>query len=219
LQVRRYLSDANVDWGQQLKAVKLYLDDHHITNCWFAYFPDGAVQPQDYGVNCHRLPTPSGLWWLNLPMDVPPVIDGTVLISESDLEGVESGDGALNPYDSFRRLQPKAILQDGVYVYQGQFAVPLASAWVDIRKSSELAKAGQHDAALDEARQAVELAPNSARTQLNLAGLLASTGDWKDALQHYLLAQASEKAIRPDLQDDELEPPIEKGISTAQHHH
>ena len=72
LQVRNYLSDANVDWGQQLKTVKQYLDENHITNCWFAYFPDGAVQPQDYGIHCQRLPTPSALWWLNLPMNVPP---------------------------------------------------------------------------------------------------------------------------------------------------
>ena len=28
LQVRRYLSDANVDWGQQLKTVRQYLDQN-----------------------------------------------------------------------------------------------------------------------------------------------------------------------------------------------
>ena len=137
LQVRNYLSDANVDWGQQLKTVKQYLDQNHISDCWFAYFPDGAVQPQDYGIHCQRLPTPSALWWLNLPMTVPPEIDGTVLISESDLDGVESGDGILNPYDFFRQRKPVAILQNGVYVYHGKFAVPLASAWVDIRRSHQ----------------------------------------------------------------------------------
>ena len=51
-QVHRYLSDANTDWGQQLKGVKTYLDDQHITNCWFAYFPDGAIEPSDYGIHC-----------------------------------------------------------------------------------------------------------------------------------------------------------------------
>ena len=218
LAVRNYLSDANVDWGQQLKAVKRYLDANHITNCWFAYFPDGAVQPQDYGVRCHRLPTPSGLWWMGLPMDVPPVIDGTVLISESDLEGVESGDGPLNPYDSFRGVKPVAIIQDGVYVYRGKFAVPLASAWVDVRKSGELERAGQAQPALDTAQLAVELAPDSARTQSNLAGMLATRGDWKDALTHYALAQHFLQTNRPELEEDDLGPGIRAGLASARDH-
>ncbi|MGI4828386.1 MAG: glycosyltransferase family 39 protein [Janthinobacterium lividum] len=218
LGVRNYLSDANVDWGQQLKSVKQYLDANGITNCWFAYFPDGAVQPQDYGISCHRLPTPSGLWWLNLPMDVPPVINGTVLISESDLEGVESGDGPLNPYDAFRGMKPAAILQDGVYVYQGTFAVPLASAWVDVRRSGELVKAGQMQAALGMAQQAVELAPNSARTQSNFAGLLAARGDWNGAFAHYEAANHFLQANRPELEEDDSGPGIRAGLASAEAH-
>ena len=218
LQVRRYLSDSNVDWGQQLKSVKQYLDQNHITNCWFAYFPDGAVQPQDYGIHCKRLPTPSGLWWLKLPMQVPPVIDGTVLISESDLEGVESGDGPLNPYDSFRALKPAAVLQDGVHVYQGQFAVPLASAWVDVRNTGQLLKAGQPQAALQIATQAVALAPNSARVQMNLASVLVSRGDWDGALEHYEAAQRAFEANRPDLEEDDLGASLRKGLAEARQH-
>ncbi len=218
LQVRNYLSDANVDWGQQLKTVKQYLDENHITNCWFAYFPDGAVQPQDYGIHCQRLPTPSGLWWLNLPMNVPPEIDGTVLISESDLDGVESGDGALNPYDSFRHQKPVAILQDGVYVYQGKFAVPLASAWVDIRHSQDLARAGQTDEALRLAQQAAALAPDSPRSQLQLADTLAAQKQWDEALVHYRLAQTNLQQQRPDLQAEELGPPIQAGLTAAASH-
>jgi 4-amino-4-deoxy-L-arabinose transferase-like glycosyltransferase len=218
LQVRNYLSDANVDWGQQLKTVKQYLDQNHITNCWFAYFPDGAVQPQDYGIHCQRLPTPSALWWLNLPMNVPPEIDGTVLISESDLDGVESGDGVLNPYDSFRHQKPVAILQDGVYVYQGKFAVPLASAWVDICRSQDLARAGQTDEAMRLAQQAVTLAPDSPRSQLQLADMLATQKHWDEASAHYRLAQIALQAQRPDLQGEELGPAIQAGLSAAQSH-
>jgi Dolichyl-phosphate-mannose-protein mannosyltransferase len=218
LQVRKYLSDANVDWGQQLKTVRQYLDQNHISNCWFAYFPDGAVQPQDYGIHCQRLPTPSALWWLNLPMTVPPEIEGTVLISESDLDGVESGDGVLNPYDSFRHVNPVAILQDGVYVYQGKFAVPLASAWVDIRRSQDLAKAGQSGEALRLAQEAVTLAPDSPRAQLQLADTLAAQEQWDEALVHYRLAQTDLLAQRPDLQGEELEPGILTGLESAAAH-
>ena len=216
LQVRRYLSDANVDWGQQLKTVKAYLDRNRISDCWFAYFPDGAVEPRDYGVRCRRLPTPSGLWWFNLPMEVPPEITGTVLISESDLDGVESGDGVLNPYEGFRKLEPTAILQDSVYVYRGSFQVPLASAWVAVRRSAELAGQGRLEEALGRAEQAAALAPSSARAQLQLADILAQQRQWALAEEHYQLARQALLRERPDLQQDELGPQIEHGLETAQ---
>src|SRR5215472_11168269 len=91
--------------GQQLKATSRYLREHNVHECWFAYFVDGVVDMKYYGVDCKRLPTIEGLWWLDLPMDVPPEIDGTVLISESDLAGIELGQGQLNPYESFRHLK------------------------------------------------------------------------------------------------------------------
>ena len=217
LQVRNYLSDANVDWGQQLKTVKQYLDQNHITNCWFAYFPDGAVQPQDYDIHCQRLPTPSALWWLNLPMTVPPEIEGTVLISESVLDGVESGDGVLSPYESFRHEKPVAILQDGVYVYDGKFGVPLAAAWVDVRRSHDLASAGQTVEALQLAQQAVALVPDFPRAQLQLGDTLAAQQRWDEALVHYRLAQTYLQEQRPDLQGEELGPAIQSGLDAASH--
>lgn len=218
LAVRRYLSDANVDWGQQLKTVHTYLAQNHITNCWFAYFPDAAIQPEDYDVHCHRLPTPSALWWLNLPMQVPPTIDGTILISESDFDGVETGEGALNPYDSFHAVRPVAILEDGVFVFQGRFPVPLASAWVATRDSAALAGAGKLDPALALAQQAVALAPNSAHVQLNLADILAKQSRWPEALAHYQAAEQALVSNRPDLEAEEFDGPIRAGLVQAQTH-
>jgi tetratricopeptide (TPR) repeat protein len=151
-------------------------------------------------------------------MTVPPEIDGTVLISESDLDGVESGDGILNPYDSFRQMKPVAILQDSVYVFQGKFAVPLASAWVDIRRSMDLARAGQTDEALRLAQEAVALVPDSPRAQLQFADMLAAHERWGEALAHYRLAQTDLQAQRPDLQGEELEPRILAGLQSAASH-
>lgn len=217
-QVHRYLSDANVDWGQQLKAVKLYLVRNHITECWFAYFPDGAVEPADYGIPCHRLPTANTLSWVKLPMDVPPVISGTVLISDSDLAGIEFGDGTLNPYQGFLTLKPVAIIQHGVYVYQGSFAVPLAAALVEVAKSADLRAAGNMQAALDLAAHAVDLAPGSAVTQLNYADMLTLQKRWSEARDHYLAANTLAGTVRPDLQQEALQPAIQAGLSTAGAH-
>ncbi len=216
LAVRRYLSDSNVDWGQQLKTVRAYLDDNHVQDCWFAYFADGAVQPQDYGIQCKRLPTRSGLWWFQLPMDVPPTIRGTVLISESVLEGVESGDGdALNPFEAFRTLKPKTILQDGVYVYEGEFPVPLASAWVSIRRSSELSKAGLPNEALAVMQTAEQTAPGVAPVELALGWALLAVGRKSEAAAHFVAAQHLLQEQRPDLQGAELGPSIENGMRAA----
>jgi tetratricopeptide (TPR) repeat protein len=217
-EVHRYLSDANVDWGQQLKSVKQYLDENHITNCWFAYFADGAVEPSDYGVACRRLPTGSSLRWFQLPMDVPPVIEGTVLISDSDLEGVESGDGPLNWFEPFRGLKPVAVIEHGVYVYRGQFAVPLMSALVDVRKTHDLMKVDQVAAALEVAQEAVALAPDSAFTQLNLADMLAAQGRWSEAIGHYQRTEELARTVRPELEDEDLIPRSKAGVELAHRH-
>ena len=147
-------------------------------------------------------------------MVVPPQINGIVLISESDLEGVESGDGVINAYAAFRSLKPVAILQ-GVYVYQGNFAVPLASAWVDVRHSADAAQEGDVTPAFTPAQRAVMLAPKSARTQLQLANVFTQAKQWDAALQHYQLARKNLLNQRPDLEQEELGPHIQSGMTNA----
>lgn len=211
-EVHRYLSDANVDWGQQLKAAKVYLDGRHVTNCWFAYFPDTAIDPSDYGIHCKKLPTTDSLWWLNFPMDVPPVIDGTVLISDGDLEGIEFGEGALNPYDSFRGIKPTTVIEHGLWVYDGRFEVPLASALVQAQKAENLLGAGQKDAALVEARQAEQLAPNAVSVQTAMGDVLDAQGDLVGARMHYEAAIHDAETIEPALQAD-LVPGLQKKVA------
>ena len=213
--VHRYLSDANVDWAQQLKETKVYLDEHKVTNCWFAYFADGAIQPEDYGIHCKRLPTTSSLWWLNLPMEVPPVIDGTVLISDSDLEGIEFGEGALNPYDSFRGVKPTAVIEHGLYVYDGSFGVPLASALVQAHEAETLLGAGKVEAALAKAQAAEALAPRAVSVQSALGDVFEKMGRRSEALAHDQEALKAAKEVEPELQKD-MVPGLEARVKTLQ---
>jgi tetratricopeptide (TPR) repeat protein len=200
-----------VDWAQQLKETKVYLDEHKITNCWFAYFADGAIEPEDYGIHCKRLPTTSSLWWLNLPMEVPPVISGTVLISDSDLEGIEFGQGALNPYDSFRGVKPTAVIEHGLDVYDGSFAVPLMSALVQAHEAETLLAAGKIQAALSKAQAAEVLAPRAVSVQSALGDVLAKMGRRPEALRHYRAALQAAKEIEPELQKDSV-PGLEAAV-------
>ena len=214
--VHKYLSDANSDWGQQLKEVKTYIDRNHITNCWFAYFVDGVVEPSDYGIDCKRLPTTETTLWMNLPMDVPPVITGTVFLSDSDLQGIEYGQGALNPYDSFHAIKPTAIIQHGLFVYDGTFPVPLASALDQTEKAMTALYANHLDDAIGHAQQAVSLAPQSAATQTALGDVLSAQGKQTEAHIHYEAALNAARTIEPALQAD-LIPGLEAKIAQTSH--
>ncbi len=199
-EVHRYLSDANTDWGQQLYDVKAYLARNRITDCWFVYFPDGAIEAKDYGVNCKRLPTTGSLWWMDLPMSVPPEIDGTVLISDSNLEGIEFGDGPLNPYESFRAMRPVATIDYGIDVYTGHFAVPLASALVAAHEAQKLAAAGRVTEAVARADAAIKLAPDSARVLAADGDVLLAAGNRAAARAQYQSALHQARTVRAELQ-------------------
>jgi hypothetical protein len=65
-------------------------------------------------------------------MNVPTQIDGPVLISDDELEGVDLPFGQANPYAQFKDLKPSAILDGGVLVYDGRFDISAASKLVQL---------------------------------------------------------------------------------------
>src|SRR5678815_4040938 len=183
-QTHRYLSDSNADWGEQLKSIKQYLDQRGVKDCWFVYFAEGVAEPSYYGIPCKPLPT-INTWWLNLPIDVPTSINGPVLISASNLSGLEFGPGSLDPHGQFKLLKPTAVIDHGVFVFDGKFDLPLAAAISRVQKSQNLAQAKQLEQALEEARAAVALAPNAIQTQLALGDVLREMGEVKEARACY----------------------------------
>ena len=195
----KYLSDSNADWGQQLKSVKQYLDGRHVKNCWFAYFADVVADPKYYGVPCKPLTTIASTW-LRQSMDVPPSIDGPVLISAGVLSGYEFGPNELNPYDQFTRLRPTAVIEHGVFVFDGHFDIPLASALNHITQSRLQEQAGHMDLALSEAQTAVQLAPNSLQTQARLGLLLMQSGRQDEGRQTLQRALTIAETVQPSLQ-------------------
>ena len=198
-QTHKYLTDSNSDWGQQLKSIKQYLDQRGVKECWFVYFAEGVAEPSYYGIPCKPLPTINTLW-LNLPIDVPATIDGPVLISSSNLSGLEFGPGSLNPYLQFKQLKPTAVIDRGVFVFDGKFDVPLASAISKVQKAGNLAQAKQLDEALQEAQAAVALAPDSIHTQLALGDILLELGQPQQARASYEKAFALAQTIEPEFQ-------------------
>jgi 4-amino-4-deoxy-L-arabinose transferase-like glycosyltransferase len=195
----KYLSDSNVDWGQQLKSVKTYLDQRHVKNCWFAYFGEVVIDPHYYGIPCKPLTTISTVW-LQPSIDVPVSIDGPVLISAGVLSGYEFGPGALNPYDQFQRISPTAVIEHGVFVFDGHFAIPLASALNHVTQAQLLDQGGHLVEALAEAQISVALSPDSVQTQTELGTILAKLNRPDDARQAFQQALTQATTVHPEMQ-------------------
>jgi hypothetical protein len=198
-QTYKYLTDSNSDWGQQLKSIKQYLDGRGVKECWFVYFAAGVAEPSYYGIPCKPLPTINTLW-LNEPIDVPNSINGPVLISASNLSGVEFGPGPLDPYGQFKLLKPTAVIDHGVFVFDGEFDMPLAAAISKVQKARNLAEAKQLDQALQEAQTAIAWAPDSIQTQLALGDILLEMGQAQQARARFEKALELAKTIEPQFQ-------------------
>ena len=198
-QTYKYLTDSNVDWAQQLKSTKQYLDGRAIKECWFAYFGQGVLEPHYYGIPCKPLPTADSLW-MDERIDVPPTIDGTVLVSAGVLSGFEFGPGALNPYRQFQQLRPVAVIDAGVFVFEGHFEIPLASALGHAQHAMVLLEEKKLSEALAEAQAAVALAPDSVTTQSALGDALTALNRPDEARPVYRRALELARTVEPEFQ-------------------
>jgi hypothetical protein len=195
----RLLSDSNSDWAQQLKSLKTYLDARGVRNCWFAYFGQGTADVGYYGIPCRPLPTLDGFWLKEAPQ-VPPEIEGTVVISAGVLSGFEAGPGTLHPYRAFEALTPTANIDGGLLVYDGRFAIPLASSLARAEKAEAELRAGRPDVALEDARLAVALAPAAVKPNVVLGDALVALGRVEDARPVYESALRFARTIEPEFQ-------------------
>ena len=203
-QTYKYLTDSNADWAQQLESVRDYLAGRGVKNCWFAYFAGGVADLAPYGIPCKLLPTISTVW-LGEPTDPPPVIDGPVLISAASLSGYETGPGALNPYDPFQRLKPTAVIDHGVFVFDGRFSIPLAYAWPKMRSASRLLGRNDVEGALREAQAAVDVCPDCIQAQALMANLMVRLNRLDEARAAHTKALALAEKLEPAYREEWLE--------------
>jgi predicted Zn-dependent protease len=182
-----------------------------VKDCWFLYFAEGVAEPSYYGIPCKPLPTINTLW-LNTPIEVPNSINGPVLISASNLSGVEFGPGSLDPYGQFKLLKPTAVIDHGVFVFDGHFEIPLASALSHTSKAQNLLAAKQIEQALAEAQAAIALAPEAVQPQMVLADVLKAMGQLEEARVAYEKALLLAKTIEPEFQVRSI-PGIEQNLA------
>ncbi len=192
----RYLSDSNVDWGQQLLQVDAWVRANGAGNdCHFAYFVTPFLQPSDYGIPCALLPTFDSSDQVNI--DIAPTVSGTLLVSQGDLNGFEFGTRVRNPYQPLVGRTPDAVIDDGVFVFRGTFYLPDAAAIAPTQRATRALKAGDASTAMAEAQKALAFSPGNFDALLLLAQALKAEHKPAEA------AQALHTALR---RVDEMEP-------------
>jgi hypothetical protein len=193
------LSDANVDWAQQLYQVKAWQDRHPGEECWFAYFARPEIDPAVYGIHCHALPTIDTLWLGGWEI-TPPVIHGTVLISAGDLSGCEWPSGMLNPYRDFQKLKPDEVIDDSVFVYRGTLHAEQAAALDRQLAVWQLLSHHQAAAAVALAQEAVSFAPGDLSAETALGDAEAASGNQDAARTAWTSALNAARQLEPDAQ-------------------
>jgi hypothetical protein len=209
--VWRYVSDSSADWAQQLHAVKRYTDERHIQNCWFVYFGTGVIDYDYYKIPCKLLPTIESIW-LGTLSDPTPAIDGPVFISAVNLTGFEFGPPPLNPYEQFKTLKAADAIDSSVFVYEGRFEIPVAAALAHAQKAGVFLAGKRLPEALQEAQQAVALAPDSAEVNAQMGDVLDALGRREEARPYYTTALRLALTKQPEFQRS-LVAPLEQRLA------
>lgn len=199
----RYLADSNVDWAQTLKQVSAYLGAHQIKECWIAHsgMNDDLAAA---GIPCKSLPTGLALKIGKPQAVIPTHISGVVLVGAQDASGALWGEGDLNPYRQFQEGKPEAMVASAVLVYRGRYDVTLASAQSHVSQIPELLGQGLGDRAVEEARTAVALVPDSAIMKVQLGGVLKKVHQDPEATQVFADAMQLAKTHQPNDQSNQI---------------
>ena len=159
---RTYRHLPYMDMGEGLKEVKAYVEGNHTKPCWIVspYLTD----PTKYDTGCEPLMYYTSRGWVPKPM--PEVLDGTVFVSGSFLQqsGVFPTVQQYNTgWFTWLRRDPDSVLAgSSVLVYRGRFDAH-ALALDSEHAAAYLAMDEQkYDEALQHARRAAEIDPQSA---------------------------------------------------------
>ena len=123
-----------------------------------------------------------------------------MLVSAVNLTGFEFGPPPLNPYEQFKHLTPVAAIDNSVFVYEGHFEIPLAAALAHAQKAGIFLAEKKLPEALQEAQQAIVLAPDSARVNVMMGTVLDAMDRRAEARPFFETALQQSLTVQPDFQ-------------------
>lgn len=106
------LGDSNLDWGQDLPALRDWQRRHPEAELYFCYF--GAVDPHFYGLSYHEMPGsfPNG------DANATPTPGSYVAVSATNLQGIYFPPHFRSVYRQLLRRKPVSVLGGSIYVYR-----------------------------------------------------------------------------------------------------
>jgi len=153
----RYLSDSNVDWGQDLKGVKEYMEQEGLEMIYLSYF--GSASPSYYKIHYQNVPSP-GRWQRSSDVLPQGMRKEILAISVVNLQGVWFEEKDLYRWLYLRT--PVAKIGYSIFVYD-----LTGDAEAHIRLAEVYLKVGPHSLAEPELRKALTLdSSNSEARQL-----------------------------------------------------
>lgn len=169
----RYLVDSNIDWGQDLGALKAWMDENEVAEVWLSYF--GEARPAYYGIPYKgldswppRLMNPEARPYY--PHHPAP---GIYAISATNLQGVHFANH--DQFAWFRNREPIAKIGYSIFLYEapaqgGPVDVVLAGMQLDEISAPDFARFNSNHVSprwVDP--EAAIIIPDSARRWLVLA--------------------------------------------------
>jgi hypothetical protein len=145
----RYLVDSNVDWGQDLKGLKRWMEAEGVQRIRLGYF--GEAYPGYYDIDFDPLPSYPDRWQHPVYHDLYPddPAPGLYAISATLLQGVN----VANPdvYAWFREREPLAKIGYSIFVYEvpargvGPVTLALSGVHLDEVRPEDYALLGTND--------------------------------------------------------------------------
>jgi hypothetical protein len=127
----RYLSDSNLDWGEELPRLASYVRERQIDDLKLAYL--GGGNPEFYGIHATMLEIPYAWESHDVSLRYVPS-PGTYAISVTLLQGAVLGDRR-DYFKYFRDREPLARLGQSIFVYQ-QSAISVQQSAVSFQPSA-----------------------------------------------------------------------------------
>ena len=175
----RVLIDSNLDWGQDLKGLKLWMDRHRQKDIQFSYF--GTADPAYYGIKGFYLP--GSLVVHPAPENEKFVLPEYLAVSAN----LRIGDAMfLNPPQrefirSYNLAEPVDKVGYSILIYKIDLAEP------SVHYNAGLILAGRNELtqAADLFRQAIIIQPGFADAHMRLAQVLVLQGKQDEALPYF----------------------------------
>jgi tetratricopeptide (TPR) repeat protein len=201
-----YLADSNLDWGQDLKPLKRWMDDHGVAHVNLAYF--GTSDPKYYGIDFTRLPIST----LDESQYERPQLPGYVAISVTEEIGVYQPRRWRLFYQGFRGLTPSATIGSSIKVYwldrwpvatpDDVDGTPSASDLDGLKSlAGTLSRLRWFNQAARHYRRYLEFRPDDAGARLALSAAFLQAGRYSEAeaAARDMIADAPDNAAAFDL--------------------